>query len=798
MLTPLLHALRRLRRSPGHTLLGALILALSLGLATALVAVVRATLLDPLPYRQPDRLVGLWETNRTRGYNHNIVSPANFLDWRDRSHSFSDLALYTWSGTVLTGEGEPERLSGRAVTPNLLGLLGVEPVLGRGFTAADADSGAVPTMILSWDLWQRRFGGRADVINRLVQTESGRAQIVGVMPRNFLRLGSEEYWEPFRLSEGMRIRRGRYTMALGRLAPGITLSQAQQELDGIGRALEPEHPEFNAGWGIRAIPLREDVVGAVERPLTYLLVAVVLVLLIAASNLGNLLLVMADARRRDFAVERAMGASRARVIGGWVLESVLVALLGAGAGALLAIWAIDLAPRLGSSIPRIGAAHFDGALLAGMLLTAVALGAFLGLTSVLGMLRGDPATGLKTGGRVAGGVLTGRLRAVLVSGQVALTLVLLYGAGLLFRSFDRLAAVAPGFEARGVLTAEVTLPDNRYPGDQAKLLFFDQLRERLRRDPSVTAVGAVNFLPFTGYGAGTGFRPTDRPAPAAGEAPIAGIRIIDEDYFRAMRIRLTAGRQFAPSDRADAPPVVIVSAQLARNEWPNESPIGKRVLVEYGKPEQELEVIGVVGDVLHDQLDGSPRPTIYYPVRQLVSGNLTLVLRTDADPALLAPLLNRAVRELDPLLPIESLQPLESRLADSLAGRRASLLLLGGFAALAMLLAAVGLYGVLAQIVRLRTREIGIRLALGSTPAGEQGSVLRGALRMVLAGAAAGALGATAASVALRSFLFAVPPADPVTIGLVLLGLLLVATAASLFPARRAAQVDPAITLRSE
>jgi putative ABC transport system permease protein len=790
---------RRLRRSAGNTLLGVLILGLALGSSTALIAVVRATLLEPLPYDRPDELVALWEVNRPRANNHNVVAPANFLDWRDRATSFGDLALYTWTGVALTGDGAPERISGRAVTPNLFDLLGVRPVLGRAFVRADADSGAVPALLLSWGLWQRRFGGKPEVVGRMVPTETGPAQIIGVMPRNFLPLGTEEYWEPFRLTEAMRIRRGRWTMALGRLRPGRTVADAQAEMTRVGRALEQEFTSFNAGWGVRVMPLREDVVGPVERPLVLLLGAVGLVLLIAASNLGNLMLVQADARRRDFAVQRAMGASRARVIGGWMMECTLLSLAGAAAGVILALWAVELAPRLGSEVPRIGNAQLDPLLLAGLGLGALLLGALLGFASILGALKGDPGTTLRSASdRVQGSVATRRFRALLVAGQFALAVVLLHGAGLLLRSLARLEDVRPGFEPRGVLTAELNLPSSRYPDAARQLQFFDQLFERLRRDPAVVTAGGVNFLPFTGPGAGTSFLPTDRPPPPAGEAPVAGIRIAEPDYFKAMQIPLLTGRGFTMADRAGASPVVLVSQQLAREQWPQESPIGKRLTVNYGHPEQQLEVVGVVGDVLHDRLDGQARATIYYPAAQFGTGGLTVVLRTQGDPAALAPLITSAVREMDPLLPVESMQPLSARLGDSLAGRRASLLLLGGVAVIAVVLAAVGIYGVLSQVVRLRTREIGIRLALGSSPERELGSVLRGSLLLVGTGAAVGLLGAAVASLSLRAFLFAVPPGDPVTIVLVVLGLAVTAVVASLLPARRAARVDPAIALRSE
>lgn len=792
-------AVRRLRRSPGNTVLGVLILGLALGASTAVIAVVRATLLDPLPYQRPDELVALWEHNRVRNRDHNVVNPGNFLDWRDRATSFSAMALYTWSGTALVGDGTPERISGRAVTPNLFDLLGVRPTLGRTFVPADADSGTTRALVLSYGLWQRRFGGLPGVIGRVIQTESGPAEIIGVMPASMRPLGTEEYWQPYRLTESMRVRRGRSTMVLARLKPGRDLTQARAEMDGIARTLEQEQPGFNTGWGVNVVPLRSDVVGGVERPLVLLLGAVGVLLLIAVSNLGNLLLVQADARRRDFALQRAMGASRGRLVTAWLTECVLLALAGAVAGAVIALWAVDLAPRLAPGVPRIDGAHLDPTLIAGLGLGAGALGLLLGLGTIAGFLRGNPGSLLRGGGdRVHGGRTTSRLHAILVAGQVALALILLHGTGLLLRSLARLQDVDPGFEPRGALTAEVNLPRSRYPDDASELAFLDQMFQRFRRDPSVIAAGGVNSLPFSGLGPGTRFRVLDRPEPAPGQEPVANIRIADSGYFGAMEIPLLAGRGFEAGDRAGAPSVVLVSQQLAREQWPGESLVGKRLKVGYANREAELGVVGVVGDVLHTSLDGATRATIYYPATQVAPGGLMVVLRTRGDPVALTPLLTSAVRELDPLLPIESVQPLAALLGQSLAGRRSSLALLGGFAAIAMVLAAVGIYGVLSQVVRLRTREIGIRLALGSSPQRELGSVLRGSLLLVGCGALAGLLGAAATSHSLRAFLFAVPPTDPVTITLVLLGLICTTVIASLFPARRAARVDPMVSLRCD
>lgn len=797
-LTDVARAGRRLRRTPAATMLGALILALALGACGALVAVVRATLLAPLPYQHPESIVALWETNRPNNADHNVVRPGNFLEWRDRAKSFSDLAVYTWASSVLTGDGAPERVRGRAVSPNLFPLLGVAPAAGRGFEARDVEPGAAPTMLLSWGLWQRRFGGRADAIGKTVETERGPVEVIGVMPKTLLPLGAEEYWEPFRLDPVMRTRGGRYTMVLARLAPGVTLARAQGEMTGIAAQLEREFPAFDAGWGIRVMPLHDDVVGSASRPLTLLLLAVLLLLLIATSNLGNLLLVRADARRRDFAVARAMGASPARVIGTWILECVLLALLGAAGGVLLAWWGLAAAPLLAHDLPRIANARLDLPLAAALAGVALLLGAGLGFGSVQGALRGDPSETLRASNRVLGGRTSQRFRALLVTGQVALTLVLLHGAGLLLRSFDRLNAVRPGFEPAGVLTAGFSLPTSRYGDDTRRLEFYDQLRARLERTPAVSAVGGVSFLPFSGAGVATSFKPTDRPAPPDGQAPVADIRVVDEGYFKTMAIPLRLGRGFSAEDRSGSPPVVMVSEALAKAEWSGQSPIGKRITVDYGAPQQELEVVGVVGDILSEGLDAPPRATVYYPLRQLVSGDLNVVIRTAGDPGALAPAVLAIAKELDPLLPVQSLQPFTAQLGETLTGRRTSLLLLGGFALSAMLLAAVGLYGLLSQLVRLRWREIGIRLALGSTPAREQQAVLANAGRLLLGGAVLGVAGALAAGTALRAFLYSVAPADPLTAVTVLAGLALVGLAASVLPARQASRVDPATVLRGD
>jgi predicted permease len=792
------YALRSLRRAPGFTLVASLTLALGFGANTAMFSVIQAVLLRPLPYHEPDQLVMVWEHNLPRQRDRNVVSPANYLRWRERATSFTDLAMYTWSSTVFTGGDAPERVSGRSVTTNLFSVLGAPPALGRVFTAEEGVPGGPEVIILGHGLWQRRFGGDPSVVGRPVAIAGGTATVVGVMPAAFRALGTEEYWEPFTIGAETREPQGRYAMVLGRLKPGISPERAGAEMITIARGLEGEFPDFDAGWSATVVPLTEQVVGGARQMLLVLLGAVALVLLIACANVANLTLVRATGRARETAVRIALGAPRGRLARQWLLESLVLAALGGAAGLLLGVWGVDLLKALApSDVPRLTEIRLDGGVLVVTALAVLIVGLLAGLPAAVGMRSRHSALAEATQRTTAGGA-TQRWRQGLVVVQLALALMLLAGAGLMVRSLGRLLAVNPGFDPTGVLTVELSLPSALYEDGPRRNAFFDQVLEQVRGMPGVSAAGAVSALPLTGLASATSFRVVDRPEPAAGQWPVADIRSVDEGYFPALGIPLKRGRLPAASDAPSSPPAVVINETMARQLWPDGDPIGARVRVNWNDPEMEPAVVGVVGDVRHSGLDGDVRPMIYYPRGQSPSGYMVLVVRSVTDPLALAASIRGVVRQLDPALPVGDIVPMPEYVRRSVADRRYPMLLLGLFGGLAVTLAAIGLYGVVAHGVGLRSREFGVRIALGATPGDLARLVLTGAGALAVGGVVLGTAGALASTRVLTHLLYGVAPSDPGTLAGAAVLLALVVLFAAWLPARRAARVDPMTALRSE
>jgi len=798
LIQDLRYAARTLRKSPGFTLVAVLTLALGIGATTAIFSVVDGVLLRPLPYAAPDRLVVVWESNR-RGALHNVVNPGNFLDWQERARSFADMGIFTWAGLTLTGD-RPEHVQGVAVSTNLLGVLGVHPLLGRTFVAADADSGGPRTIVLSYGLWARRFGADTAVVGRSVAVAGGFARVVGVMPPFFRPLFHEDYWEPFRLTPQMRQRSGRYTVVVARLNDGVGVPQAQAEMTVIAHGLERDYPKFNTGWGATVVPLTEQVVGEARRPLLVLLGAVTMVLLIACANVGNLLLARAAARKREVAVRSALGASRGRLGRLWVVECLLLSGTGAALGVVFASWGVALLRVLApSGAPRLDDVSVDGRVLAFTAGVALFSALLLAVATVRSAAGREPAGALRAAeGRVTSGRAARRFRGGLVAAQVSLALVLLVGAGLLVRSLARLLAVDPGFDPAHVATTHIALPELTYPQPDRQAAFWNQLLERLRARPGIQVAGVVTFLPLAGLGAATGFTVVGQPPPAPGRGPTTDIRIADPGFFRAMRIPLLRGRLFTSADAPGATEVAVVNETLARRTWPGEDPIGKRVKVSWAHPDAEVTIVGVVGDVRYQGLDAIVRPALYYDVDQEPSSEMNVVLRSTAMPAALAGELRAIVRELDAELPVAEVTTMHETVAESTLSRRFPMQLLALFAGLALLLAAIGIYGVLAYTVRLRTREIGVRLALGARPESVVRMIVATGLAYVLAGVAVGGVIALTASSVLRGLLYGTGPADAATYLVVTVLLVAVALLASWLPARRVAKVDPVVALRSE
>jgi putative ABC transport system permease protein len=796
------YALRQLRRSPTFTVAAIACLALGIGANTAIFTVINAVLVRPLPYPEPERLVMLFEAARGDAADRNTVSPANFLDWRAQSQVFAGTAALYDLGVTLTGHGEPAEVPAELASADLFRLLGLTPVLGRTYTADDDAPGGAHVVVLSEGLWQRRFGGARNVVGQVVRVNDEPYTIVGVLPDGAGLAGRArmpDLWLPLALdpAHDYRATAGRYLTTVARLRPGVTLAAAQVDVRTIAARLEAAHPGFNGGWTVNVAPLTQEVTGPLRRPLLVLAGVVGLVLLIACANVANLQLAQATVRRREIAVRAALGAGRRRMIRQFLLESLLLALSGGVAGSLLALWLTDaLAATASTAIPRLGEVAVDLPSLGFTVLVSVAAGLLFGLAPALQAGGSDLPEALKQGTR---GVSRGgtRTRAALVAGQVALALVLLVGAGLLLKSFVRLQRVDLGFEPEQVLTARVTLPDARYPEPARQAAFFEALLTRLEALPGVRAAGAINWLPLSGLRSATDFWFGGRPIPSDAEQPTADISVVDPNYFRAMGIELRTGRGIAPGDDARHPRAVVVSERFVRDYFPGQSPLGQRIFMPWGDTLVGT-VVGVVGDVKHAGVDSAANPTIYWSMAQFPWSGMHLVVRAAGDLRPLAAALPREVRTLDPDLAVADVRPLESYLGDALARRRFSLTLLAGFAGLALVLTAIGLYGVIAYTVLQRTREFGIRLALGASQATVLRGVLRRGLGLVGAGVIVGLIGAAALTRVLGALLYEVSATDPMVFAGIVTLLVVVGVVASYVPARRATRVDPAVALRSE
>ena len=802
LIRELRYSLRALAKSPGFAAAAVATLALGIAANTVIFSLADAVLLRPLPYRRPERLVVLWEGRFSRPQERNVISAANFLDWKSQSHAFEDMALSTWSGVTLVDSGSPERLDGRAVTANLFSVLGVAPALGRTFSAEEGAPGGPAAILLSHGLWMRRFGGDPGVVGRPVRTGEGAALVVGVMPRGFRPIGTEEYWEPFRFTQDALKNWGRFAVGWARLKPGVSAEAAQREMSLIARRLERVRPDFDAGWDVRVVPIAEDVSGSARPLLVVLAGAVVLLFLLACANVANLLLARALAREKELAIRRALGASGARIARQWTAEGLLLAFAGCASGLAAAVWGLHaVVTAAAGKVPRLEEAAVSGRSVAFAAAVSAAVALAYGLLPGARRRGLDLAGSLSGGDRATAGKRAASWRGALVASQIAIALVLLVGAGLVARSLQSLGRVQPGFDPAGVLTFRMTLPENRYLTGKRQNDFFEEIAARVRSLPGVRAAGLVNTPPLGGFGPGTSFGVEGAPRVAAADRPTADIRTVDRDALAALGIPLVSGRGFADSDRAGAPAVVLVNRTLANRIFGGESPIGRRLVVSWGLPDGSgpVEIVGVVGDVRLSALDRPPRPAIYYAARQSPNSLMNLVVKTAAaDPTALLPAIREELKRLDPTIAVERPDTLESLLSRSTQGRRLPMIFLGPFSLAALLLAAVGTYGVLAFAVRQRSRELGIRIALGAQSSDVLRLVLGHAALLTAAGLAAGAVGALLATRAMRSLLFGVEPADPITFAAVALGVAAVSFAAGWLPARRATRIDPARALRSQ
>ena len=798
------YGLRMMAKNPGFTFFVVAVLALGIAANTAIFSMADAVLVRPLPYRQADRLVMVWEDSSSYGFPRDTPAPGNFADWKVRNQVFEDMAASSFSGSFnLTGDGNPEEIPGDLVTANLFSVLGARPALGRDFSASDDVPGAPRVVILSQGLFLRRFGGDPQIIGKQLWLNYEKYDVVGVMPCGFQFPDRDpELWAPVQFTTAQLANHGNHHLqVVARLKPGVSLKVANADLAAIAKQLEQEHPSEIAKVGAYAVPLREELAGKTRPALLVLLGAVCFVLLIACANVANLLLARASGRRREIAMRLTLGATRWRIARQLLTESLLLAGLAGAAGLILSTFATQLLVSLiPEGIAPMSGSGVDSHVLVVTLIISVATGILFGILPALRVSRLDLATSLNQGGR--SGIGSGRhLRDALVVSEVALAIVLLAGAALMLRRFENLLHLDPDFRADHVLVVRTPLPRQKYEAFAPRAAFYSAVLARLARLPGVTAAGYTTWVPLTNYGGATGITVEGKPQPAPGQIPIPNCRIISDDYIRALGMKLVDGRALDQRDGTAAPPVALINQTMARNLWPGENAVGRR-FKQGGFEERSpwITIVGIVGDVHQAGLDSPARPEMYLPYLQQDFGFEPeyLVVRTPGDPMRIADAVRQQVWAVDKEQPVAGAVPLEELVDDTLAPRKTQAGLLGGFAVLALLLAALGIYAVLSFTVTQRTQEFGVRMALGAQPGDVLQMVLSQGVRLFTLGAIIGLAAAFALSRTLEHLLYGVSATDPISFGLVTLLLAGVTLLACYFPARRAMRVDPMIALRYE
>ncbi|MGI9089440.1 MAG: ABC transporter permease [Chthoniobacterales bacterium] len=806
MLADFKFAFRVLLKAPGFTIIAVLTLALGIGANSAIFSVVDTVLLRPLSFPKSEQMVMIWGTAADDPNARETASFPDFYDLRAQNRSFSAMAGFSGAGTVVGDAGNAQEVEGLAASGDIFEVMGVQPILGRGFSAEEAKVGAPNVAVLGYGLWKRAFGGTSDIIGRQVSLASRSYTILGVMPPGWkfpVEATTSEFIMPLEPLAAAQVphRGGHFVHLIGRLKPNVSAAQAEAELKPLAAQLERQYPDTNTGRGVLVRSLLEDVVGNVRPALLVLLGAVALVLLIACANVANLLLARAAARSRELRIRSALGASRARIVRQLLAESLLLALAGGAGGLLLAWWSVDLLGALGPRVPRLSEIHVNLSVWAFTFALAIFSTLVFGLIPALQVSRSNLNASLQQGAKGSAGSLHGtRVRALLVISQVSLSLLLLAGAGLLIKSFFNLRATDPGFDPSRLLTLDQTLPRSRYPEPEQQRRFFQQLMPKLAALPGIEAVGGANPLPFSGDDSNNSFTIAGQPPIAPGNHPDASRLTTLPGYFRAMKIPLRAGRVFDQRDTETSGKVAMINEAFARRYLPNETSIGQHILLDLGDNKTDtLEIIGVVGDSKQLQLARPALPEIYQPHAQAPTRGTWLVLRTaQADLAGLEASVRRLIHEQDPEIFVGQLEPMQTLIGKVLAQPRFNMLLLGIFAAVAMILAAIGIYGVIAYSVTQRTREIGIRMALGAQRGAMLGMILRQSLSVVVIGLLLGLIAAFAATRLLASLLYGVGTNDFLTYATVLLLLGGAAFLASYLPARRAMKVDPMVALRYE
>jgi putative ABC transport system permease protein len=795
------HALRRLLKRPGFSLIAVITLGLGIGANSAIFSIVNGILWRQLPYPNPKQLVMVWENHQARGGPvREWLSPADFNDWRDQNRAFSQMAALNDWGPTLTGSGEPEPLVGAAVSCDMFSLLGVAMSQGRSFLPEEDQPNAPNVVVLSHKLWQRRFNSDEHIVGKTISLNQESYTVIGVMPAQFEFpvIPNAELWRTLRPVLNPSCQRGCLVLrSIARLKPDSTFELAQADISTLASRQAVQYPDSNAKVGATLVPLHEQIVGNIKRPLLVLLGAVGFVLLIACANVANLTLARAATRGREFALRSALGASRGRVIRQLLTESVLLAAIGGVVGLALAFWLLRLLLAVSPpGTPGLEKVHIDLYVLGFTLLVTVLTGLVFGLAPALQLSKIDLNRSLKdTGKGVPGGVRGGRLRGALVIAEIALALILLIGSGLLIKSFVLLHRVDPGFNPDHLVTLRVILNRTPYPNMPQVLNFYSQLLDRVKALPGVRSAATISTLPLSANATDTSFLIEGRPQPPPNQEPVAWYNSVSPDYFRAMEMPIIHGRSFTQLDNEKSPLVVIISETMARRYWPNEDPLGQKI----GRgPDRWREIVGIVKDVKHFGLDANTPPTMYFPMQQVPARAMNLVVRTSGDPLSLAPALRTQVWTGDRNLAIAGLGTMSDLVSSSISQQRFILLMLGCFAAVALILAAIGIYGVMSYAVSQRTHEIGIRMALGARMTDVLKLVFRNGIALTSIGVAIGITLAFALTRLMSSFLFGVTPTDAMTFAIVSAGLVVVALAACYIPARRATKVDPLVALRCE
>jgi putative ABC transport system permease protein len=803
LLSDIRYAIRSLIKRPAFTLIAVFTLALGIGANSAIFSAVNALLLKPLAFPELDRVMTVWDRFRTRGVEHNEVAMANYLDWRAQNQSFEHLALSRWWSANLSGVEPPERLQGFLVTANYFDVLGTQPLMGRALLQEENEPGKDAVAVITYSLWQRRFGADPNIVNKTITLNGVTRTIVGVMPEGYNYPKGAEVYAPIALTPELSRSRGSHSYyVVGRLKHGVSREGAQADLDTIAARLEKQYPDTNTGWGANVIPIVKDTVRMYDTALWVMMGAVGFVLLIACANVANLMLARATGRQKEIALRAALGANRWRIVRQLLTESVIVALIGGALGVLVAFWGIDL---LRAGNPGEAAKYAPGWNQLGINLSvlvftvglSVLSGLLFGLAPALQVSKPNLNNALKEGGRQGAGG-SQRLRSSLVVCEIALSMILLVGAGLLVRSFLALLKTDPGFNPDHVITANLVLPIAKYKEDAQRAAFYSDLVQRVQAVPGIQSAAMVNFIPLGGANSSDTFLVEGVPEPAHGQEFGGRYRVCTPDYFQTMEIPVLKGRAFTAEDKTGSTPVAIVNETMARKHWPNGDALGKRFRF-YGPLEKSpwIEIVGIVQDVRHE-LNIPITPEYYLPHAQDPWTGMVLVARTRVDPASIATALRQQVWAIDKDQPVFDVRTMEEVRSSSVALYSFSSVTLGVFAGAALILAAVGIYGVMAFVVTQRTQEIGIRMALGARAQDVMKLVLRHGMTMAILGVIIGLAGAWGLTRFLSKLLVGVTTTDFLTFGVVTLCLLLSAFLACYLPARRATKVDPLVALRYE